>query len=105
MSQLRQMVFADGSIRHGILPAGSAGGGDTYLPTGRRSPQGEGKNGKEFAYREYTKVYNRLKTWKYRGKLNAEDWNRKVAYIQDVKAAFLAGGMSDAEYLEKLKQI
>ena len=63
------------------------------------------KNGKEFAYREYTKVYNRLKTWKYRGKLNAEEWNHKVAYIQDVKAAFLAGGMSDAEYLEKLKQI
>lgn len=63
------------------------------------------KNGKDFAYREYNKVYNRLKTWKYRGKLNAEDWNRKVAYIQDVKAAFLAGGMSDAEYLEKLKQI
>ena len=63
------------------------------------------KNGKEFAYREYTKVYNRLKTWKYRGKLNAEEWNRKVAYIQDVKAAFLAGGMSDAEYLEKLKKL
>lgn len=60
------------------------------------------KNGKEFAYSEYARVYNRLKTWKQRGKISAEEWNRRVAYIQEVKAAFLAGGMSDAEYKAKL---
>ena len=62
------------------------------------------KNGKDFAYREYARVYNRLKTWKQRGKISEEQWHRRVAYIQEVKAEFLAGKMSDVEYVTKLNQ-
>lgn len=63
------------------------------------------KNGRDFACREYARAYNRLKTWKQRGKINAEEWNRRVAHIQDVKSEFLAGGMSDAEYTAKLDRV
>ena len=63
------------------------------------------KNGKDFAYREYARVYNRLKTWKQRGKISEEKWQRQVAYIQELKAEFLAGGMSDVEYIAKLNQV
>ena len=63
------------------------------------------KNGRDFACREYTRVYNRLKTWKRRRKISAEEWNRRVAYIQKAKTEFLAGGMSDVEYAAKLNQV
>lgn len=63
------------------------------------------KNGKEFAYREYTRVYNRLKTWKQREKISEEEWNRRVAHIQEAKTVFLAGEMSDVEYKTKLNQV
>ena len=63
------------------------------------------KNGKDFAYREYTRVYNRLKTWKQRGKISAEEWNHWVAYIQEVKAEFLDGKLGDVEYATKLNQV
>ena len=63
------------------------------------------KNGKELAYREYARVYNRLKTWKQRGKISEENWQRQAAYIQELKAEFLAGGMSDVEYIAKLNQV
>lgn len=63
------------------------------------------KNGREFAYREYARVYNRLKTWKQRGKISEEKWNLRVAYIQEVRAAFLAGELSDVEYTAKLNQV
>lgn len=63
------------------------------------------KNGKDFAYREYARAYNRLKTWKQRGKISAEEWNRRVAYIQEVKTEFLAGAISDVEYIAKLNQV
>lgn len=63
------------------------------------------KNGKDFAYREYTRVYGRLKTWKQRGKISEGKWNLWVAYIQEVRAAFLAGELSDVEYTAKLNQV
>lgn len=63
------------------------------------------KNGKDFAYREYARAYNRLKTWKQRGKISAEEWNRRVAYIQEVKTEFLAGAISDVEYIAKLNRV
>ena len=62
------------------------------------------RNGREFACREYARAYNRLKTWKRRGKLSAEEWNRRVAYIQDLKEAFLTGELSDAAYRTKLER-
>ena len=39
------------------------------------------KNGRDFACREYARAYNRLKTWKQRGKISAEEWDRRVAHI------------------------
>ena len=62
------------------------------------------KNGKDFAYREYARAYNLLKTWKQRGKISAEEWTRRVMYIQEVKAEFLGGKISDVEYVAKLNQ-
>lgn len=62
------------------------------------------RNGREFACREYARAYNRLKTWKRRGKLSAEEWNRRVAYIRDLKEAFLTGELSDAAYRTKLER-
>ena len=63
------------------------------------------KNGKELAYREYARAYNRLKTWKQRGNISPEEWNQKVAYIQELKGAFLESLMSDVEYIAKLNQV
>ena len=63
------------------------------------------KNGKDFAYREYARVYNRLKARKQRETISEEEWHRWVAYIQELKAAFLVGGMSDVEYVTKLNQV
>ena len=63
------------------------------------------KNGRELAYREYARAYNRLKTWKQRGKISPEEWNQKVAYIQELKAEYLAGNISDVEYVTKLDQV
>ena len=63
------------------------------------------KNGKDFAYREYARVYNRLKSRRQRETISEEEWNQQVAYIQGLKAVFLAGGMSDVEYTAKLNQM
>ena len=63
------------------------------------------KNGKDFAYREYAKAYGRLKSRKLRETLSAEKWHRQVAYIQELKAEYLAGNISDVEYVTKLDQV
>lgn len=63
------------------------------------------KNGKDFAYREYTRAYGRLKTRKLRETISEEKWHRQVAYIQELKAEFLAGRMTDVEYTAKLNQV
>ena len=63
------------------------------------------KNGKEFAHREYTRAYGRLKSRKLRETISEEKWNRQVAYIQKLKSEYLAGGMSDVEYVTKLDQV
>ena len=36
------------------------------------------KNGKDFAFRKYVRVYARLKTWKQRGKISEEKWHRQA---------------------------
>ena len=63
------------------------------------------KNGEDFARREYTKAYGRLKSRKLRETLSAEKWHRQVAYIQELKAEYLAGNISDVEYVTKLDQV
>lgn len=63
------------------------------------------KSSKDFAYREYAKAYGRLKSRKLRETLSAEKWHRQVAYIQELKAEYLAGNISDVEYVAKLDQV
>lgn len=43
------------------------------------------KAGSSLIQAEYKKVYSRLKTRRYRGKLDDEEWNRQVALAQDYK--------------------
>ena len=63
------------------------------------------KNGSELGYIEYDKVYNRLKSRKRRGTITIEQWNQQVAYIQELKEAFLRGEIDDADYKMKLNKI
>lgn len=63
------------------------------------------KNGMVFSSREYSLAYNRLKSRKQRETLSVEEWNHQVAHIQEMKAALLAGEMSDAEYHTKMRQV
>lgn len=63
------------------------------------------KNGKDFARREYTKAYGRLKSRKLRKTISEEKWRRYVAYIQELRAEYLAGNMSDVEYVTKIDQV
>lgn len=46
---------------------------------------------------EYRKVYNRLKTRKNRGKLDADEWNAAVARALDLKDRAERGELGDAE--------
>ena len=63
------------------------------------------KNGEDFARREYTKAYGRLKSRKLRETISEEKWNHQVAYIQELRTEYLAGNMSDVEYATKLDQV
>ena len=105
MPQLRQVVFGSRRIQHGVLPEGSAGRNKTHLPSGRRSQKGTGENGMVFSSREYSLAYNRLKSRKQRETLSVEEWNHQVAHIQEMKAALLAGEMSDAGHHTKMRQV
>ena len=46
---------------------------------------------------EYRKVYSRLKTRRYRGKLDIDEWNRQVALAQDYKEQAEKGEISEFE--------
>lgn len=46
---------------------------------------------------EYKKVYSRLKTRRYRGKLDIDEWNRQVALAQDYKEQAEKGEISEFE--------
>ena len=63
------------------------------------------KNGKDFAHREYTRSYGGLKSRKLGETLSGEKWHRRVVYIQERKAKYLSGGMSDVEYVTKRNQV
>lgn len=51
--------------------------------------------------KEYSRVYNRIKARKRKGKITVEEWNKQVAYIQEIKEAALRGKYTD----EQVKKI
>lgn len=65
----------------------------------------EKSENKKTARREYSRIYNRLKARKQRGKLSVEEWNRQVVYAQELRAEFEKGGLTEEEYVEKLNAL
>lgn len=61
--------------------------------------------GKTPARLEYDRTYNRLKTRKLRGKISLAEWNRQVAYAQEIKEQAERGELSDAEMRKKLAEL
>ena len=59
----------------------------------------------ETATREYSRIYNRLKARKRRGRITTDAWNRQVAQAQELKHAFLARQITREEYVWKLNEL
>lgn len=57
----------------------------------------------EAAAQEYARTYNRLKARKQRGALTTDEWNRAVAAVEDLRADFRRGKLTESEYCRKLK--
>ena len=55
------------------------------------------KNSKDFAQREYSRVYNRLKARKRTGMITTDEWNRLVANAQELKDKAKRGDISETE--------
>ena len=55
------------------------------------------KNSKDFAQREYSRVYNRLKARKRSGAITTDEWNRLVANAQELKDKAKRGNISETE--------
>lgn len=62
----------------------------------------EKSENKKAARREYSRIYNRLKARKQRGKLSTDEWNRQVVQAQELRSEFEKGGLTEEEYVEKL---
>ena len=65
----------------------------------------EKSENKTAARREYSRIYNRLKARKQRGKISVEEWNRQVVYAQELRATFEAASLTEEEYVEKLNAL
>ena len=79
-------------------------GGKTCRKIGAHVREKE-KQRTETAAREYSRVYNRLKARKRRGRLDTDAWNRQVAQAQALKDAFAAGAFTREEYVQKLNAL
>ena len=79
-------------------------GGKTCRKIGAHVREKE-KQRTETAAREYSRVYNRLKARKRRGRLDTDAWNRQVAQAQALKDAFAAGDLTREEYVQKLNAL
>lgn len=77
-------------------------GGKTCRKIGAHEREKE-KQRTETAAREYSRIYNRLKARKRRGRLDTDAWNRQVA--QALKDAFAAGELTREEYVQKLNAL
>lgn len=62
-------------------------------------------NGKPGIRQEYARAYNRLKGRKSRGSITADEWNRQVKRIQDIKGDAEDGKLSDAEMIRLFAEI
>ena len=79
-------------------------GGKTCRKIGAHEREKE-KQRTETAAREYSRIYNRLKARKRRGRLDTDAWNRQVAQAQALKDAFAAGELTREEYVQKLNAL
>ncbi|BDF71438.1 hypothetical protein CE91St41_13350 [Oscillospiraceae bacterium] len=75
-------------------------GGKTCRDVGAHEK--EKSENKKAARREYSRIYNRLKARKQRGKLSTDEWNRQVVRAQELRAEFEKDGLTEEEYVEKL---
>ncbi len=55
------------------------------------------KNSKDFAQREYSRVYSRLKARKRSGTITTDEWNRLVADAQELKEKAKRGDISETD--------
>lgn len=78
-------------------------GGKTCRDVGAHEK--EKSENKKTARREYSRIYNRLKARKQRGKISTDEWNHKVVQAQELRAAFEKGGLTEEEYVEKLNAL
>lgn len=74
----------------------------TIVPSKIRASQ---KQKTETATREYSRIYNRLKARKRRGRITTDEWNRQVVQAQELKDAFLAKQITQQEYVRKLEEL
>ena len=62
------------------------------------------KIGSDFVRREYSKLYNRLKQRKNRGRLSVDEWNRLIGQAQDIKEQAIHGEMNEAELKKQFSE-
>lgn len=79
-------------------------GGKTCRKVGAHEREKE-KQKTETASREYSRIYNRLKARKRRGRITTDEWNRQVVQAQELKDAFLAKQITRQEYVRKLDEL
>ena len=79
-------------------------GGKTCRKVGAHEREKE-KQKTETASREYSRIYNRLKARKRRGRITTDEWNRQVVQAQELKDAFLAKQITQQEYVRKLDEL
>ena len=79
-------------------------GGKTCRKVGAHEREKE-KQKTETASREYSRIYNRLKARKRRGRITTDEWNRQVVQAQELKDAFLAKQITQQEYVRKLEEL
>ena len=79
-------------------------GGKTCRKVGAHEREKE-KQKTETAVREYSRIYNRLKARKRRGRITTDEWNRQVVQAQELKDAFLAKQITQQEYVRKLDEL
>ena len=79
-------------------------GGKTCRKVGAHEQEKE-KQKTETASREYSRIYNRLKARKRRGRITTDEWNRHVVQAQELKDAFLAKQITQQEYVRKLEEL
>lgn len=53
----------------------------------------------------YYRIYNRLKVRKQRGKISADNWNRKVVSAQELRKRYEKRGISKKQYLEEINAL